>query len=637
MKSLKILLCAVAMFAVKASSSCLLISDKETVKEVLSQHMGGFEVSDKNWEEAKRSGSTNPVTDVFYNIPVTNTKLSSTGIELKQSGRYYIANNLRKALNANATYVNITGKNVVVDMNGCTIQGELQASSTTAKGIAIGANVNNIRVINGGVTGMQGYGVDAGTGIDTLSLEGLKVSKFKTYGIQLQGNATSNVYMKDVNVSTTSSAAGDTYGLYVAYASADTTNGTFENCSFNNITSASGSNAAGVMLEGVSDFTFKNCDASGNSGAATTDKAFGFAMGTQACSSLRFVGCTANNNSSTTGQAVGFYTNIGLTDSLFKDCESNSNSTGAYASAAVGAAGFAIETVAGTNNKFVNCTASGNTSATATASSILAGFALAVTGCDNCRFDGCVAAANSISGATNASICAGFYSTANDNLRFDDCKALGNNSASAAALVYGFDITGGGTSNVVNNCESSGNYMNVSGTAAGTVAGIHFGDNESLSTISNSTVVGNADVSADGNTGTSSVYGILLGASTTGVSKCSVIKNTVRSTAITLDTNVGHSLAGLRDFTTDSTSLIAGNVLALNGVARLDIGSAPDYNIAASDLTADNDSGGLNLYLTYNSGQNPADIVVETDVSNMQALSTGLEGWTNYLIVPQQA
>lgn len=638
MKNLRYILCMAATFAVKADKAALLIGSPETVKEVLSQHLGGFQVSETGLEEIKRSGSTNPVTDVFYNIPLTNSKLSSSasstvpGIELRQSGRYYIANNFTRALAADATFVKISGSNIVLDMNGCTIQGDLQAAaSTTAIGISINNSVSNIRILNGAITGILGTGISAGTGIDTLSLEKIKVAKYQDTGISI-GATNKNLYMSDVNVTTSVSATGAAYGLQLA----GTTTGIIQNSSFNNNTATGATNSAGVYLSGsCNDVTFKAVEANENTGTSTADHA-GFNIGA-ASSGLKFINCTANNNgSSGAGRGFGFLNAASaiLTDSKFEGCEASSNSCGAYASVALACAGFGILS-ASTNNTFVNCTASGNTSSTDTAGAIVAGFALALTGADNNRFDSCVSAANSITGTTNATICAGFYSTQNDNLRFDNCKSLGNSTAAVAGLIYGFILTGGGNSNVVNSCESNGNNVSVA-EATGTVVGIHLGNGETLSTISNCTVVGNADVGT-GTAGTSSVYGILIGTSGTGVSRCSVLRNTVRSTAITSNTGASHTLAGLRDFTTSSNSLLSGNVLALNGFARLSIGSAPNYDISSSDLSASSTTGGLNIYLTYSDGQNVADIVVETDVSNMQALSTGLEGWTNYLIVPQQA
>lgn len=637
MKNLKYILCMAATVAAKADNAALLIGSPETVKEVLSQHLGGFQVSETGWEETKRSGSTNPVTDVFYNIPLTNSKLSSTGIELKQSGRYYIANNFTKALNTAASYVTISGNNIVLDMNSCTIQGDLQAAGANI-GIKVSAT-SNIRLINGAVTGVLGTGISVTGAVDTLSLEKIKVAKYKNTGISI-ASGSKNLYMSDVNVTTSVSATGAAYGLQLA----GTTTGVVENSSFNNNTATGAANSAGVYLSGAcNDVTFKNVEANENTGTSTSDHA-GFNIGA-ACSGLKFVNCTANNNgSSGAGRGFGFLNAASaiLTDSKFEGCEASSNSCGAYASAALACAGFGILS-ASTNNTFVNCTASGNTSSTDTAGAIVSGFALALTGADNNRFDGCLSAANSITGTTNGTICAGFYSTQNDNLRFDSCKALGNTNGAAAGITCGFQLTGngsdtGGVSNVINACEASGQYTSVA-AFTGRVVGIELGDYEKLSTVSNCTVVGNAYTGAVAATaGTGSIYGILLGTTTAGVDKCTVMKNTVRSTAITLyTTNTALTLAGIRDFKTDSTSLIAGNVLALNGFARLNIGSAPNYDIAASDLLANATTGGLNIYLTYNDGQNVADIVVETDVSNMQALSTGLEGWTNYLIVPQQA
>jgi hypothetical protein len=552
----------------------------------LARHLGKqFDLNEADWKNYTRSGSTNPVTDVFYNIPITNTKLSTSsstaGIELVQSGRYYLANNLRRGIAADIPYVLISGKNVVLDMNGTTIQGDLQTTSTSASGITINNNaaataVNNIRIINGGVTTISGTGINVGTGVDTVAIETVKVSKFKTSGIRFQGNATSNVYMSNVNVSTSNSPSGAAYGLEIAYTSADTTNGLVENCSFNNVSSATTTTAAGVSLSGVSDFTFRNCSANGNSGD----------------------------------------------DFVY---------------------GFALQTQANTSNRFVNCEATGNTSSTTTAADMVAGFAQPLAANNNNRFENCIANGNNITGAANATIAAGFYSLASQGLIYEGCKANANTNGSAGGITNGFrlastDAVTFGTSNTINNCEASGNYTSIA-AHTGRVVGIELGDYEQLSTVSNCTLVGNAYTGiAAATAGAGSIYGILFGTTTQGVNRCSALKNTVRSTGIPVyATAVDKTVAGLRDFTADSTSLISGNVLALNGYARLSIGSAPNYNILASDLLADNDQGGLNIYLTYSNGQNVADIVVETDVSNMQALSTGLEGWTNYLIVPGEA
>lgn len=576
----RILLAIAAMF----SMSALAAGDIDFSNEIdLAKHLGKqFDLSEADWLNYTRGGSTGPVTDVFYNIPITNTKLSTSsgtaGVELVQSGRYYLANNLRRAISADIPYVLISGKNVVLDMNGTTIQGDLQAASTSASGISVNNNasatpVNNIRVINGGITTIGGEGINVGTGIDTVAIESVKVSKFATSGVRFQGNATSNVYMNNVNVSTANSPSGAAYGLEIAYSTADTTNGLVENCSFNNVSSLTGTTAAGVSLAGVSDFTFKNCSANGNSGD----------------------------------------------DFVY---------------------GFVLQTQASTSNRFVGCEATGNTSSTTTASDMVAGFASPLTGNNNNRFENCIANGNNATGATGATIAAGFYSLASQSLIYEGCKANSNTNASAAGITNGFRLasTSGtvfGSSNTINNCEASGNYTSVA-AFAGRVAGIELGDNEQLSTVSNCTLVGNAYTGAAAATaGAGSIYGILLGTSTTGVNRCSALKNTVRSTGIPVyATAVDKTVAGLRDFTLDSNSLISGNVLALNGFSRLNIGSAPNYDILASDLLADATQGGLNLYLTYSNGQNVADIVVETDVSNMQALSTGLEGWTNYLIVP---
>lgn len=612
---------------------CVRANNLSELQSIIKKHINNFDIASD--DELVRNGATNPVTSVFYNIPITNTKLSATGISLNQSGRYYIANNLTRALNANAAYVTISGSNIILDMNSCSIQGNLQASSTTAKGISISTGVANIKILKGSVTNIQGNCIDVGTNCNSISIESVNTSKYLSNGVYFD-DATKNIYVSDVHATTTvGSTPGTSYGLQLV----NITDGIVENCSFNN-SSSSNLSAGGVFINGCADIEFRNCEASSNSGSGAGINGYGFSMETGASSGLRFIKCIANNNTaSSAGKAVGFHIGVAVIDSIFEDCKSISNSASGDSTLVAGFAALA----ANTNNSFVNCVASGNTSSTTSASAVVAGFALTVTGCDNNLFDKCVSKANKITGSSGASTCAGFYSLSNANLSFDGCRAIGNSNSSAAGITAGFRFVSTsssvfGYSNTINACEANGQYTSVA-AFTGRVVGIELGDYEKLTTVSNCTVVGNAYTgAAAASAGTGSIYGILLGTTTTGVSRCTVMKNSVRSNAITLyATDTGLTLAGLRDFTTDSNTLIAGNVLALNGFARLSIGSAPNYDIASSDLSANATSGGLNIYLTYDDGQNVADMIVETDVSNMQSLSTGLADWTNYLIVPNQA
>jgi uncharacterized delta-60 repeat protein len=324
-----------------------------------------------------------------------------------------------------------------------------------------------------------------------------------------------------------------------------------------------------------------------------------------------FSNCFINNISGNSqGSAYGFYLDS-ANNCLFKNCEALTND-GANNTSTV--SGFRLES-ASTNNRFVDCISSGHTVSGTT--STVYGWQVAS---NNNRFSNCT---GSEIGSSSGGVAYGFYFSSVSSNRLLNCEAI-SNEASGATNCYGFYSTAG-NSNLFESCKGSANK-----TATGICAGIALDAAETLSTIYK------GEYSSNQVTSTGSCYGIVLDPSnSSGVSKCVIRDNQANMNLATANTA---TLAGFRDFTSDSNSLISGNVFALNGNAVLSIGSAPDYNIDSSDLTIDGSgNGGLNMYLTYDSGQNAADMFVETSVSNMQALSTSLMGWTNLLIVPQQS
>lgn len=309
------------------------------------------------------------------------------------------------------------------------------------------------------------------------------------------------------------------------------------------------------------------------------------------------------NNTNPTGATVY---GISLTSSgnvTVDNCKLDNNGTS-------GVIGLGIDATSCENCEIRNCDLSANVGTSA--------YGARLTSCTGMTVYNCTAKNNQATTGTAA----GFYLNATTDSFVGECLAQYNRATSAGGNAYGLYSTGG-TSNAFNRCVGSGQNA---------TTGIAFGggldSSETLSTISNSKFYGNRV------TGAGQAYGVRLASSGASVTKCSVKGCDIRSNNAT---TTGAVLAGLRDWSTDCTSLISGNTLALNGNARINVGSAPNYDIDASDLTIDGSgNGGLNLYLTYADSKNVVDILVESDISNLQAVSTALQGWTNILIVPSQ-
>ena len=649
MKKLMLIMLAFAA-TISAKQAIVFSENTEEIADVLAKYMGSSKVSDADLKITKIGGLPNQtVTPVFNNIALTNSGMPSAGYTVQQSGNFYLANALRKILGtAGAAFITVRASNVNLNFNTMSVQGELTANDASLidcigvliSSSAVNQTLSNLSVFNGGISQVPGMGIKVVTSssypVSGLTLRNLEISYNQDSGIQftgIDGAESKDLTMENVLCSGGTGAQRSGIAAYGAEL-IQIIGGKITNCRFNGQTPASGNGlATGLSVVGCSDLVIANCEATANV-ANGSGNAAGFLFQTTASESIRLIDCAASTNSSTTGKGIGFRASASLSNSTFIDCTANGNATGATTTAAMQAGGFVFDTAASTGNKFRNCEASSNTSSTATASSLVAGFAFNVASCNNNKFYNCLASGNSITGATAASSVYGFFLTGSDNCQLDGCKALSNENQSATGSVYGINITGGNNSNVINNCEASSNVLTSATHTAGNCVGIQLDDNEKLSTISNCLVVGNAGVSSCEDC---VIVGIQLGSTSTGVDRCSVIKNTVRSTAVLSSGDNTNTLAGLYDRTTSCNSLIAGNKLILNGFSRLDIGSAPAFNIATTDLTtAGASQKGLNLYLTYSdtAGQNVADIVVETDVSNMQALSTGLEDWTNYLVVP---
>lgn len=299
------------------------------------------------------------------------------------------------------------------------------------------------------------------------------------------------------------------------------------------------------------------------------------------------------------GLSLASCTNVDVLNSNFND-----NGT-------TGKTGIGITLSSCSNSNIQNCNTSGNNGTSA--------YGIRLTTCTSMNITNCYAKNNVATTGTAAGI--HYSSTSTDNVT-ESCEAMYNRATSAGGNAYGLYSTGG-TANVFDRCVGASQSA-----TTGIAFGIGLDSSETLSTVSNGSFYGNR-VSSTGE-----AYGVRFASTGASVTKCCLRDSSIKTNNATAS---GATLAGFRDWSTDCNSLISGNTIALNGDKRLNVGSAPNYDIDSSDLTIDGSgNGGLNLYLTYTDSKNVVDMVVETDVSNLQAVSTALQGWTNILIVPSE-
>lgn len=566
-----------------------------------------FSASSNNYMRRPGVGMINPGVTTTASINVLKGGAYQVGFNISNPGYYYISadSSMAPGTTENGySGIYINSDNVILDMGGKS----LILSTTGAQpagdiyGIKIAAGKKNITIMNGRVNG-TGYTANAIT--NAIYIPG--TSNAKNQNIQIQnvqifncGNNgiyaanTNNLLIEGVSVYNTASTTASKYpaALYLSACN----DGVIADCNFDNSSfNASGvASSYGLYALNSNNFEARNVSASNNSVASTTESARAncFGMYLENCSgwncanirALRnqHVGYTDASTAVITGlvntEVCGILLN-GSRGNVFSDCKANNNSGGiAYASNyTCSTYGFKL-TYSSSGNTFTNCEAKSNLAA-----ADAAGFGLFVWSDANI-LDSCLSLNNtsskdpaSIQGrfayGFTTSLCSGNY--------FSNCKAMKNAVLPGTKnQAYGFGLNTEWNS-VVLECEASAND-------AGATAG-------------------------------GEVYGIaLLGT----CRKCDIEYNKIMS-------NIGSSKCyGFKDFSSDCTSLLRGNVSFGHGQV-LSGGSAT--------LT---DSGTMNFMFVYDdagSVMNPLNLIKEGDIANMNAFEAGSTTWFNFSILSDAA
>ncbi len=324
---------------------------------------------------------------------------------------------------ASGQAISITSSNVILDLSGRSIT-FAGGTGTGINGITVAANLSNITIRNGIISGMNGSGVLINSGCLNINLEQLDINGCTTAGVNFAGTATtplSGCSLTECHIRQCNGGTNPTYGVKLTYCNFLTAT----NCSFNsNTATTAAQNCYGFYAIASQGSILTQCDARGNSATAL---AAGFYLDT-GCSGTIFQQCTAHLNTSTAttnaGKAFGFYEQT-TNNNRFELCKSFNNSAYAFA------AGFYGKNCS--FNYWLNCSSYNNviTGTTGTAGGF--GFICDTAPCEGNIFDQCIAFSNK--GSTDsASFGCGFLLDNSTNSTIKGCTSQGNDGQTGTGV-----------------------------------------------------------------------------------------------------------------------------------------------------------------------------------------------------------
>lgn len=407
------------------------------------------------------------------------TATSGTMLDLTTSGRYYLNANLAvDPQNSGVTCIKISASNITLDMRGHTLSSTRVNLATGIIAIEVAANLYNVQIKNGTLSGMDGTGIKVNSGCTGLKIENMFVDNCTLVGVTIAANC-HNFNMKDTIITRCDGSHSGSDGA-VGFRIQSSNVIKIERCCFDLNQHATTGHAMGVYATSCSHAVFINCSAHHNkAGTASGNAAYGFRID-GASNYSHLIQCEANKNISQNGPVYGFSVDAATGGSELMESHADNNT-------AVGGDchGFSFTS----SSDFIlisRCNAQGNTG-----DNHVYGFKFNAS--DYVAVHHCVALGQSTTGTTKN--CYGFYSTGGNGNTFQDCKSFGNKaSASGAATSAGFCLAGSEKYTNIIRCESKSNLG-----GAGTAYGIYLESAASCTIKANEIFV---------NTGTTDGFGI---------------------------------------------------------------------------------------------------------------------------------
>lgn len=524
----------------------------------------------------------------------------TTGLfTIEKTGYYFLANDVvANPIHSNNAIIYIDASNVLLDLGGKTLSLTATSNTKNIVGIKVAPGRTNVTIFNGGVIGYSSLdrGVSAPNsrltiGIqaennNNLVLQDLLISSCSEKGIDV--SVTEQVWLSNVttqNIGNVKSVS-DLHGAYFY----DCQDCYIENSSFDYVVTSTFetdvSSAYGLLLTACSNISISEVSTSNNQVYGTGNVYGLYLNSSRGCriAKVRAVSNLVKAEHGSGGQIAAGIVLYGATGNTFTDCLANSQTVDGDYILTCSAYGFRI-TDSSYSNSFLRCFASDN-----------------------------------FGGATSV----GFFSDSSAYNTYDHCTANGNESRYPGATgikVYGFELNFG-IGNKLVTCEARGNRAYVGDVdpdvlfldgataaqvASQEVAGIVMRSEKASSILSSS-----FSANLGGRLGT--VYGIGFYGS---CQQCIVSYNEMM-------TNFGFHQYGFKDFSSDCTTLLRGNIAYGHGKV---------FDGGEGELT---DSGSMNYMLHYAvppEQKNIQLIIKEGDIANLNAFEAGSTKWFNYSIL----
>ena len=564
-------------------------------------------------------------------------------------------------------------------------------TSYLSHGIVVSSGCSNITINALTITNIGGDTAEPNTTFNVDSM--VFADSILLLGASGSGNAISNVDLQNINIANTVNAYGDTDADVNAAALALTycNNIRINDCNFNG-SSAVGEDTPpgaddmasyGVYMSNSSTINFKNCAANQN-GINSINSAYGFldinstavsfsdcaanstngyntigfSLGSSGGGPYNLVDCTSSNSTATQG-TYGFHVSALAT---LRNCVAESNAAGA-----LGAVGICLDSAISNNgSSLINCQANRNSSTD------LYAYGIYVYNCNGATLDGCMTTgnvgvatqvagiyieygdscqiknccSNENSSTTPGLNVFGMRLTQNDGCLIDNCSTSHNFNTAGAPYVIGLylELTNG---TQVTNCQSRNNT--VSNESDGLAAGF-YSYSGSANQFYNCQAINNSNNTA---AATGAAAGIVIDTEANDqITNCNCSANTISTSA----TGVGYGIYLLNNSTNtlvrncdlnfnvgalnfgfyDDTQIVTGPPASASSSVLINnraIGQGRCFPITSSYEFATDTSMNYFFYTLGDIGEDPNNMINETDNYNWKVLSTAVPNWSNISVV----
>lgn len=525
------------------------------------------------------------------NQQISSSSLSSLNTEseaqfkISKSGRYFLSTDLYAAPGrSNIPVIYIASSDVILDLGGKSLTLSSSNYMNSLAGIQLKAGIKNIIIMNGTINGTaQNSRMITGiTGINNTNilLDNVQTVSCSSTGISF--TSTSDLDLNEVNV----------YGSNIGLSLNECKDGSIYDSSFCGANNYSNTDAIGILASNSNNFNLKDVSTSNNT--ASTGSAFG--VSATSCHNFSLENVTALNNTSNNNSSYGLYFN-NCSGFVSYNTKAQRNISGSAASICAG-----IFLIGSINNSFTRCCSNNNFTTSTTAP--VYGFRM-TGGSHGNTFYQCEAIGNN--GRSSSGTIAGFSNEASNYNTIEASTAINNSSLGTNSKVYGIFSAAASLGTTIRNSKTIGNNAQ-----NGSAYGIAF-DGEIGGTI--------IENNSNANKGGITAIGIAMLATS---SAC--LNNTVEYNKIYSNIgNNGSNQFGFRDFSSDCTTFLRGNVSFGHGKV-----------FTGGSARLDSNSTKMNYYLTFRElgdQMNAQLLIKEGDIANMNAFEGGSSTWFNFSIL----